>query len=260
MKTFRLFAVLAMCILCIAGVQARDLNAGMSGPDVKAWQLFLIKRGYMEPPALGNFGARTVQATIAFQKGVGLQGLGIVGSKTIAKAKKLGFRTVASSGNSSTNNSSDSSTSETNEVGPGLPLTEAFSDTYGSRALTTAPVFMPSRVGFSAMALISVNGQKLSTPYVLFYVFTAGSPKWTGKNNLMLSFSNRRLVLSGEKTTEPLNNSSSVFEKLRVRIPFSDFLALTRSGTFNISVGDATFGVSQRSATGLRALALKLSR
>lgn len=246
-----------MCCYCITTAQARDLNAGMSGADVKSWQLFLIKRGYMEPPALGNFGARTVQATIAFQKSVGLQGLGIVGSKTIAQAKKRGYKSADTSSSSSSKNSISS---ETNVVGPGLPLTEAFSDAYGSRALITEPVYMPSRVGFSAMALISVSGQKLSTPYVMLYVFTAGSPKWTGRDSLMLTFSNRRLVLSGEKTTESLSNSTGVFEKLKVRIPFVDFLALTRSGAFNISIGNATFGVSRKNATGLRILAQKINR
>lgn len=67
-------------------------------------------------------------------------------------------------------------------------------------------------------------------------------------------------MLSGVKTTEPLSNSSAVVENLRVRIPFSDFLSLTQSGNFNISIGDASFAVSKRNATGLRALAKKLNR
>lgn len=139
MKLLRSLLVLLLCLTFSTSVFARDLSAGMSGADVKAWQLFLIKRGYMEPPALGNFGARTVQATIAFQKRVGLQGLGIVGSKTIAKAKKLGFKVGVTSGGSSKQN--DASNLQVSEYGPGLPLTEAFSDAYGARALSTEPVF-----------------------------------------------------------------------------------------------------------------------
>lgn len=256
MKILRLCFVVASLLLFVSVASARDLTVGMSGSDVKAWQLFLIKRGYMTPPALGNFSARTLKATIAFQKRVGLQGLGIVGAKTVAKARKLGFKPVAYSP------SSEDATaygSQSDETGPGLPLTEAFSDAYGNRSLSTEPVIMPNRVGFSVMALVSVSGQKLSSPYVMLYVFTGGSPKWTGRDTLMLTFGGRRLVLSGEKTTETLGSSRGVFEKLRVRVPYSDFMGLARSGTFYITIGEATFGVNKRYTTGLRALANRIS-
>lgn len=257
MKLQRLLFVLLVSLTFSTNVFARDLSAGMSGADVKTWQLFLIKRGYMEPPALGNFGARTVQATIAFQKRVGLQGLGVVGAKTIAKAKKLGFKPGATTGSSKQNSASNL---EVSEYGPGLPLTEAFSDADGARALSTEPVFLPSRVGFSATAFVSMNERRLASPYVLLYVFTAGSPKWTGKNTLILSFGNRRLMLSGQKTTKPLSNTTRVHEQLRIRVPFSDFIAIAKSGSFSITIGDASFAVSKRNATGIRALAKRISR
>lgn len=83
--------LLLSLVLLAPSAFARDLKEGMTGDDVKQWQSFLIKRGYMEPPALGTFSARTLQATIDFQKSQGLQGLGMVGPKTIQRARALGY-------------------------------------------------------------------------------------------------------------------------------------------------------------------------
>ena len=71
--------------------EARYLKEGMSGDDVKQWQSFLIKQGFMEPPALGNFSDRTVQATISFQKEWDLYADGEVGPRTSEKAQTLGY-------------------------------------------------------------------------------------------------------------------------------------------------------------------------
>jgi hypothetical protein len=68
------------------------LQLGSSGDDVKQWQLFLIKKGFMKPPALGNFASRTEAATKAFQKRYRLVADGIVGPKTLRKAGQLGFK------------------------------------------------------------------------------------------------------------------------------------------------------------------------
>ncbi len=89
MKKFCLF--LLVCFLCVATANARPLSKGMTGEDVRRWQVFLIGQGLMNPPALGNFSDRTLKATIAFQRRQGLQGLGMVGDKTLAAARRLGF-------------------------------------------------------------------------------------------------------------------------------------------------------------------------
>jgi peptidoglycan hydrolase-like protein with peptidoglycan-binding domain len=58
-----------MFMLMSSAANARSLEKGMKGEDVKQWQLFLIQKGFMSPPALGNFSDRTLKATITFQNG-----------------------------------------------------------------------------------------------------------------------------------------------------------------------------------------------
>ena len=98
MKKSSFFSLLIPVLLSSSLAFARDLKSGDSGEDVKQWQLFLIKKGFMKPPALGNFSARTTQATKSFQKSQGLQGLGMVGPRTMEKARALGYGGAASSG------------------------------------------------------------------------------------------------------------------------------------------------------------------
>jgi peptidoglycan hydrolase-like protein with peptidoglycan-binding domain len=96
MKKIQTLCTFACLLLITSAAIARDLKEGMKGEDVKQWQLFLIRQGYMKPPALGNFSKRTRQATTAFQKRHGLPTVGVVGSQTLAKARGLGFnQTVA---------------------------------------------------------------------------------------------------------------------------------------------------------------------
>jgi hypothetical protein len=62
-----------------------------NSPLVKKWQLFLIKQGFLNADANGNFGPKTQQATKDFQKFYGIQVTGIAGSLTLGKAHDLGF-------------------------------------------------------------------------------------------------------------------------------------------------------------------------
>jgi hypothetical protein len=70
----------------------RILSAGTIGPDVADWQSFLIKTGYYNGSADGEFGAETEAATKAFQQHVGLTTDGLVGNQTVAAAIQLGFK------------------------------------------------------------------------------------------------------------------------------------------------------------------------
>ena len=63
----------------------RDLNFGLSGPDVSALQQFLKQQGYYTYPEItGYFGAITKAAVAAFQQAHGIAPLGGVGPQTRA--------------------------------------------------------------------------------------------------------------------------------------------------------------------------------
>jgi putative chitinase len=63
----------------------------MIGPLVKSWQEFLNKNGFSSGKADGIFGKNTEAATKAFQESNNLKADGIVGPKTLNKAKGLGY-------------------------------------------------------------------------------------------------------------------------------------------------------------------------
>lgn len=64
----------------------------MSGVDVDVWKQFLASQGYdVGNLTGGTFGPKTLAATVHFQRQHGLQALGIVGPKTLAVARGLGF-------------------------------------------------------------------------------------------------------------------------------------------------------------------------
>ena len=71
----------------------RVLKQGMTGADVKKWQLFLLGQHFAAGAADGDFGTRTHQATIAFQARSRLVPDGVVGLKTLGQAMLLGFDT-----------------------------------------------------------------------------------------------------------------------------------------------------------------------
>ncbi len=68
------------------------LKLGTSGAATKAWQEFLVGRGFLlVGMATGAFDEMTHRATQAFQSNEGLDADGVVGPRTIAKAKGHGF-------------------------------------------------------------------------------------------------------------------------------------------------------------------------
>ncbi len=70
----------------------RMLKVGLHGDDVKAWQAFLIKQGFLpDGEADGTFGPKTDAATRAFQAKFGLEMDGRVGQQTQAQAQQLTF-------------------------------------------------------------------------------------------------------------------------------------------------------------------------
>ncbi len=71
----------------------RPLSLGMRGNDVRSLQEFLAKDPgvYPEGLATGFFGPQTREAVKKWQQKNGLQAVGIVGPKTIAKIKELGL-------------------------------------------------------------------------------------------------------------------------------------------------------------------------
>ena len=68
-------------------IQGVGLSIGCEGTNVKRWQAFLNWAGFNCGTPDGDFGMNTLKATRAFQKATGLADDGIVGSKTITKAK-----------------------------------------------------------------------------------------------------------------------------------------------------------------------------
>ncbi|HYO63823.1 MAG TPA: peptidoglycan-binding protein [Pyrinomonadaceae bacterium] len=76
----------------------RILRKGMKGDDVRQWQEFLNGQGLGVGTADGQFGNRTFQATVQFQRRHGLGSDGVVGNNTLSKAKELGFDEGGGSG------------------------------------------------------------------------------------------------------------------------------------------------------------------
>lgn len=69
----------------------------MRGADVDAWKAFLVSQGFGDVGRVtgGTFGPRTRAATVAFQRRSGLQGLGMVGPRTVIAAQQRGFAVPA---------------------------------------------------------------------------------------------------------------------------------------------------------------------
>lgn len=68
-------------------IQGAFLSVGCENKEVTKWQKFLNWAGFPCGSADGDFGMKTLASTKAFQKKVGLESDGIVGSGTINKAK-----------------------------------------------------------------------------------------------------------------------------------------------------------------------------
>jgi len=72
----------------------RTLRKGLKGKDVEAWQYFLRGQDLYTYSVDGCFGKFTHQATVDFQKHLGLDVDGIVGNETFAAAMLRGFELV----------------------------------------------------------------------------------------------------------------------------------------------------------------------
>ena len=70
------------------------LKLGVSGPDVKKWQTFLIGQGFHSGAVSGEFDAATEAATKEFQKHNLIDVDGRVGNQTFGTAMRLGFELV----------------------------------------------------------------------------------------------------------------------------------------------------------------------
>lgn len=70
-----------------------DIEVGSHGPDVVAWQQFLVGQG-ASLKADGSFGAKSLEATKAFQRAHGVEATGVVDPATLDAARALGFGVV----------------------------------------------------------------------------------------------------------------------------------------------------------------------
>lgn len=68
-----------------------ELKKGSKGGEVKKWQTFLNQQGFNVGNVDGDFGKKTYNATIEFQKYYNLTADGIVGQNTFDKAIELGY-------------------------------------------------------------------------------------------------------------------------------------------------------------------------
>ena len=99
------------------------LSMGSSGSEVKTLQQRLIKLGYLSGSADGNFGAKTRDAVMIFQKQSGLTTDGKAGKTTLSKlfasgaAKYDGKTKVSSSSSSSSSSSTSSGSSSSSKSG-----------------------------------------------------------------------------------------------------------------------------------------------
>lgn len=69
----------------------RTLRLNAKGDDVRGWQAFLRDAGIYEGGLDGSFGARTLDATRAFQLTHSLPDDGVVGNRTLGVAMQLGL-------------------------------------------------------------------------------------------------------------------------------------------------------------------------
>jgi hypothetical protein len=91
MNMLRGLILVMWCVLAASMADARPLQKGSQGEDVKQWQLFLNSKGAFIP-ADGDFGPVTHRATREFQQRWKLDADGVAGPQTLRKATALGYR------------------------------------------------------------------------------------------------------------------------------------------------------------------------
>lgn len=72
-------------------MELKLIRLNSAGQLVKNWQYFLLGKGLYDGLVDGDFGPKTLQGTIEFQKEHGLEPDGVVGNKTYGLAMQLGF-------------------------------------------------------------------------------------------------------------------------------------------------------------------------
>ncbi|MBW3636091.1 MAG: hypothetical protein KY445_06445 [Armatimonadetes bacterium] len=139
----------------------------------------------------------------------------------------------------------------------GLPLTEIVSPD-GIRGYTTKPVVLPNGVGILAIGFNSFQGKKMP-PYIVLYVTSfSKAPRWVGINNVTFSFSGRKVLMYGQKSTNQMN--SGIFnERIDVKMPLKYFLSMAKSNSLYVTVAGSSFTFKESNLIGLRTLAKKLS-
>ncbi len=96
-----------------SGSDKSGLKLGSSGTDVRDLQNDLTTLGYYWAEITGNFGTKTEEAVIRFQKAKGLTADGVAGSKTINAIASA----IAAKGGTSSSSSSSSTTLQLNSQG-----------------------------------------------------------------------------------------------------------------------------------------------
>lgn len=72
----------------------RTMKRRMKGTDIEAWQEFLVSKGFNSVTPDADYGKKTHNATVAFQKANGIPASEAVDEATLAKAKEFGFQPV----------------------------------------------------------------------------------------------------------------------------------------------------------------------
>ena len=63
----------------------REIDRGMSGPDVARWERFLVNKGHLARPGSGVFDEGSEAGTRAFQAASGMESSGRVDAVTLAR-------------------------------------------------------------------------------------------------------------------------------------------------------------------------------
>ncbi|HYP52127.1 MAG TPA: peptidoglycan-binding protein [Pyrinomonadaceae bacterium] len=138
----------------------RLLRRGMKGEDVLRWQEFLNAQGFPVGSADGDFGSRTFQATVQFQRRHGLGSDGVVGNNTLNQARQLGF----DEGGGATPVAGDGATTATGDGGA--------SPTPEGGGTSSAPADVPASLGpFNQQALAQIMPNLKADKRALYYPF-----------------------------------------------------------------------------------------
>ena len=123
----------------------RSLSLGMQGNDIKSLQEFLAREPNIYPEGLttGYFGVKTQTAVKKWQQKYGIEAVGIVGPKTIAKIKEIGQASIKES---ATPPETTTGADITITTAPSEPTTPAPVDTTAPTATLALSVAAPTSI------------------------------------------------------------------------------------------------------------------